>query len=139
MIQIIQNSPRECLKTVTIPHISERKKNILEVFGVEQTVLVVLGVVSPAEPGTQSKVGQPDVTVLVDEDVVWFDVSVDEPHGVHGLNGKYELRDVELSQLVIKDSKLNEQTHQVASRNVVHHKVQTDAILNTFHTSRILA
>ena len=48
--------------------------------------MVVLGVVSPPEPGAEAKVCQFDVTGCVDQNVVRLDVTVDEPHAVDTLD-----------------------------------------------------
>ena len=58
-------------------------------------VLIVLRVVGPPEAGAQTKVGQLDVAVGVDQDVVGLDVAVDEAHLVDAVNGAHQLRDVE--------------------------------------------
>jgi hypothetical protein len=51
--------------------------------------------VRPTEPGAEAKVGQLDMAVPVDEDVVRLDVSVDEPHLVHALDGADKFSNVE--------------------------------------------
>ena len=85
----------------------------------------------PAEAGAQSEVGEADVSVAVDEDVVGLDVAVNEAHRVHRLDRQDELGDIELCQRVTEDLLLDEQAHQVPARNVVHHKVQVRRILHT--------
>ena len=54
-------------------------------------MLVIFRVVSPSEPSTEAKVCQLDVTVGVNQDVVRFDVSVDEPHLVNTVHGANQL------------------------------------------------
>ena len=54
--------------------------------------LVVLWVVRPAEAGTQPKIRQFDVAVSVDQNVVRFNISVDEAHFVDALNGTDQFR-----------------------------------------------
>lgn len=56
-------------------------------LGTALTFLVILGVVCPAETCAQTKVCQFDVSIQVNEDIVRFDVTVDEAHLVDALNG----------------------------------------------------
>jgi len=91
--------------------------------------LVVLGVVSPPEAGTQSKVRQTNVSVVVYQYVVRLDVPVYEAHCVDGLDGQNQLGDVELSEVMFKDSFFDQQTHEVTSGDVVHHEVQVRRVL----------
>jgi hypothetical protein len=48
--------------------------------------------VRPAEAGTQPKIRQLDVTVSVDQNIVRFNISVDEAHFVDALNGTDQFR-----------------------------------------------
>ena len=59
--------------------------------------LVALGVVGPSEPCAQTKICELDVTISPNEDVVRFDVTVDESHSVDRLYGTDELCNVEES------------------------------------------
>lgn len=59
----------------------------------------------PAEAGTQPKVGELYVSISINEDVVGFDVPVDEAHPVDTLHGTGELRYVKLRQLLFEDAK----------------------------------
>ena len=68
------------------------KKNFLTV------VLIVFGVVGPAEAGAESKVGELDVPVGVDQDVVGLDVPMDEAHLVHAVHRAHQLGDVKSKQ-----------------------------------------
>ena len=49
-------------------------------------VSVVVRVVSPPEAGAEAKVGELDVALGIDEDVVGLDVPMDEAHSVHALD-----------------------------------------------------
>ena len=48
----------------------------------------------PSEASAQAEVRELDVTVGVDEDVVRFDVAVDEAHLVHAVHGAHKLAHV---------------------------------------------
>ena len=52
------------------------------------------------ETSRESKVGELDVTLLVDQDVVRFNISVDEAEVVDGLDGKDAFRHVELGHVL---------------------------------------
>ena len=118
--------------------------------------LVVLWVVRPAEAGTQPKIRQFDVAVSVDQNVVRFNISVDEAHFVDALNGTDQFRYVKPwkpKNIFIHSSKLlhttavkfknfsvpgkrflenaqfDQKRHQVASGDVIHHKIQIVFIL----------
>lgn len=91
--------------------------------------LIVFRVVGPAETGAEAEVGEFDVAVTVDEDVVWFDVAVDEAHLVHALHRARQLRDVEPRQVLFEDAQFYQQRHQVPARDVIHHEIQVVFIL----------
>ena len=57
-------------------------------------MLIVFGVVSPSEAGAETKVSEFDVTIAINEDVVWLDVSVDESHLVNTVHSTDQLTDV---------------------------------------------
>jgi hypothetical protein len=54
--------------------------------------------VCPAEAGAEPKVCELDVSVGVDENVVWLDVPVDESHLMHALYRAHQLTDVKSAQ-----------------------------------------
>ena len=56
--------------------------------------MVIFRVVCPSETGAESKVCQLDVAGGVDQDVVRFDVPVNEAHAVDTLNRAGKLRNV---------------------------------------------
>ena len=58
-------------------------------------MLVVFRVVRPSKASAEPKVSELDVTHLVNQDVVWLDVAVDESHLVHAVHGADQLTDVE--------------------------------------------
>ena len=91
--------------------------------------LVVLRIVSPPESRAEAEIGQLDVSVRSDQDVVGFDVSVDEPHSMDGLNGTDQLGDVEQREVLGKGAQLDEKAHHVSSGDVLHHKVEILAVL----------
>lgn len=63
--------------------------------GVIPIALVVLGVVRPAKARAETEIRQLDVSVPVDQNVVRFDISVDEAHLVNALHGAHQFGDVE--------------------------------------------
>jgi len=93
--------------------------------------MVAAGVVRPSESGTESEIGEFDVTASVDEDVVGLDVAVNEAHPVHAVDRQHQLADEEPRQVLVKDAQSNEQTHQVATGDVLHHEVQVRRVLHT--------
>ena len=92
--------------------------------------MIAAGVVRPSESGAESEVGEFDVSVTVDEHVVRLDVAVNEAHPVHAVDGQHQLGDEEPRQLLVEDAESNEQTHQVAAGDVLHHKVQVRRVLH---------
>ena len=58
-------------------------------------VVIVFRVVGPPESGAEAEVGELDVALGVDENVVGLDVPVDEAHLVHAVDGTRQLGDVE--------------------------------------------
>ena len=50
---------------------------------------------SPPEAGTETKICQFDVSIAINEDVVWLDVSVNETHLMNALYRTHQLSDVE--------------------------------------------
>ena len=91
--------------------------------------LVDLGIVGPMEAGAEAEVGQLDVAILVDQDVVGLDVAVDEAQVVDTLDGAGELADVEAGERLAEDLELYEQVHEVAARHIVHDKVEALLVL----------
>lgn len=63
--------------------------------------MVVFGVVRPPEPGAQSEIGQLDVAVAVDEDVVGLDVTMDEAHFVDAFHGARQFGNVKSVNLIV--------------------------------------
>ena len=57
--------------------------------------IVVFVVVRPTESGAETEVGELYMAVLVDQYVVWFDVTMDESQFMHTGNGTHEFRYVE--------------------------------------------
>ena len=66
-------------------------------------VFVKICVMGPSEACTQSKISQFEMTFSIDQDVVWFDVTMNETHGVNTFNGTSQLSNVkpELNQMEI--------------------------------------
>ncbi len=51
--------------------------------------LIVFRIVRPAESGTETKVSQLDVAIAIDENVVRFDITMDETHFMYAFYGAY--------------------------------------------------
>ena len=50
---------------------------------------------SPSESGAETKVGQLDVSVCIDQDVVRFNISMDKSHFVNTIYSTHQLADIE--------------------------------------------
>lgn len=83
----------------------------------------------PAQPSAESEVGEFDVTVLVDQDVIRLDVSVDEAQRMHVLDGTRQLGNVESELSHIRDNlwtewvpytELNNQINQPINKHSVY-------------------
>jgi len=99
--------------------------------------MITAGVVCPSESGTESEVGQFDVSAAVNEHVIWLNVAMYEAHPVHAVDRQNQLGDEELRQSLVEDAKSDEQTHQVATGYVLHHEIQVRRVLQpaTVHRS----
>jgi len=91
--------------------------------------MVTTGVVRPAEAGAESEVSEFDVSAAVDEHIVWFNISMYEAHSVDTVDSQDQLCHNELRQSLIKDTQPDQQTHQVATRDVLHYEVQMRRVL----------
>jgi len=91
--------------------------------------MVTAGVVRPSESGAEAEVGEFNVSATVNEHVVGLDVAVNEAHPVHALDRQNKFRDEELRQQLVEDAETDQQTHQVASRDVLHHEIQMCRVL----------
>lgn len=69
------------------------------------------------------------MAATVNEHVVGLDVAVDEAHSVDAVDRQNQLGDEELRQLLVEDAQSDQQTHQIATRDVVHHEVQVRCVL----------
>jgi len=92
-------------------------------------ILVIFRIVCPPEPGAKAEIGELDVPHLVNEDVVRLDVPVDEPHLMNAVHGADKFTDIKLSQVLLKDAEFDEKGHEIATRDIVHHKIQIQLIL----------
>jgi len=99
--------------------------------------MVAAGVVRPSESSAETEVSKFNVSTTVNEDVVWFDVAVYEAHPVHAVNRQNQLSDDELRQPLVEDAQSDEQTHQIAARDVLHHEVQVRGVLKPVFKLRI--
>lgn len=62
----------------------------------------------PAKACAEAKVGQLDVSILVNEDVIRLDVAVDEAHFVDTLNSQCQLSHIEAGQVFREDAHSDE-------------------------------
>lgn len=91
--------------------------------------IVTTGVVRPSESGTESEVGKFNVSAPINEHVVRFDVAVYEAHPVHAVDRQNQFGDEELRQPFVEDAESYQQTHEIATRYVLHHEVQVRRVL----------
>ena len=78
---------------------------------------------------TQAKVAQFHVPVLVQQEVVGFDVSVDKVGRVDSLQRQHRLRDVEPRFVLRQGIAAHQQRHHVPARKVLHHQVEKLVVL----------
>ena len=103
------------------------------------------------EPGRKTEIGQLDMTVLVNQDVVRLDISVaghgwvdsqclgsrkparclpmDKTEVMHGLNRKNALGDVEPRHVLREGIVLDQHRHQVSSSQELHDEIQVCRVL----------
>ena len=60
---------------------------------------IKIGIVSPSESSTKSKISQFDMSVTANQDIIWFDITMDETHFVDGGYGINQFCSVESSQI----------------------------------------
>ena len=99
------------------------------VVGLSQGSPVPGRVVGPMKPGTQSEICQLQVSSLVNQNVVWFDVPVNESQFVNALDRTNKLCDVETGGPFGKPAVLDQQAHHVPAWNVIHDEVQIAFVL----------
>lgn len=75
-----------------------------------------------------AEVGQLEVSMSVQQHVVWLDIPMDEAHGVNGVQGHHHLCRVELGPLLRNVVGAGE-VDQVTSRHVLHYHVEVVLIL----------
>lgn len=80
---------------------------------------------------SQPEIRDFQVAIGTDEEVVWFDISVDASKSMGLFDAKYHLSDVESSSRLGQDVFANQKTKKVAPRHVVHEEVKIDWILET--------
>ena len=51
--------------------------------------LIVFRIVRPAETSTKTKVGQLNMTVTINKNVVWFDITMNETHFMYAFHSAY--------------------------------------------------
>ena len=77
----------------------------------------------------KSEVSQFDVPMLVEENIIRFQISVNVVHFVHGFDGKDGLGNIESTFLLRKHILAHQKSHKVTARQKVHHQVQILLIL----------
>lgn len=77
-----------------------------------------------------AKVGQFEVSVLVQQHVVGFHIAVDEAHGVDGVQGQHHLGCVEASPL-LRHVVVHGECDQVSSGHELHHQVEVTVVLES--------
>lgn len=51
--------------------------------------LIVFRIVRPAKTGTKTEIGQLDVAIAIDKNVVWFNITMNESHFMYAFNGTH--------------------------------------------------
>lgn len=69
------------------------------------------------------------MTITIDEDIIGLDVSVDESERMNALDSASKLSDVESSELLVENTELDEQVHEVTAGNIVHDHVEILVVL----------
>ena len=77
----------------------------------------------------ESKVGEFDVAVSIQEDVVGFEIAVDIFHFVDGIECQQNFCSVKLGLFVGEDVLFDEQIHEIPAGKVLHDQVQVLGIL----------
>ena len=72
----------------------------------------------------QAKVGELDVPVLVDEDVVWLEVPVNDSTQVQLFKRQDELGDVISGHLLLEVPRFLQQIGKVSTFHVFHHHIE---------------
>lgn len=75
-----------------------------------------------------AEVGQLQVSKVVQQHVVGFDVPVDEAHGVDGVQGEHHFRRVEASPL-LREVIVHGEGDQVSPGHELHYHVEVSTIL----------
>jgi len=65
------------------------------------------------QPGAEAEIRQLDVALCVDEQVVWFDVAMNEPEFVYRVDGEYRLGHVKTSLLIGQGIFVHQKRHHV--------------------------
>lgn len=79
---------------------------------------------------TRAEICQFEVPVFVQQHVVRFDVTVDEAHGVDGVQRQHNLSRVEARPL-LRYVVVHGEGDQVASRHELHHHVEVAIVLES--------
>ena len=79
--------------------------------------------------GAEAEICEFDVSLLGDEDIVGFYVSMDEAVLVNVVDGEDQLGDVKLGVALGQDLFLHEQGHEVSPRHVLHDQVKVELVL----------
>lgn len=86
-------------------------------------------VMGPSQSSAQSEISQFDMTVLINQNVIRFYISVNEANGMNVFDSTCQLGYVEPGKWLLKYSLLDQKCHHVASRDILHDKIKTGFIL----------
>lgn len=81
-------------------------------------------------PQACAEVGQFEVSVLVQQHVVRFNITVDEAHGVDSVQRQHDFSRVETSPL-LRDVIVYGERDQVSSRHELHHHIEVVVVLES--------
>ena len=119
----------------------------------KSTVLEILGTVGPSESSAQTKIGQFDMSLFVNQNVIWLYVSekqlscfacalhhyrdvvlttnlpVDESQFVNTFDSQNHFSCIKSGHRFREIVFLNEQTHQISTRDVFHNQIEVVLVL----------
>jgi hypothetical protein len=111
-----------------------------------QELLIVIIVMQRTEASREAKIGQFDMAAVIQQDIVWLDISgtisatakginkshrlpMDEAKFMDCLNSQYALSHIETGNILGEDLVLDQHGHQVASWQKLHEHIEEVRIL----------
>eukprot|EP00047_Mylnosiga_fluctuans_P016943 m.57569 g.57569 ORF g.57569 m.57569 type:complete len:382 (+) comp6842_c0_seq1:875-2020(+) len=119
---------RHCA-TDAFPCLSALARRLRTTIVAGRKAAVEVGAVRLLHAGAQAEVGQLDMAVGIEQQVVWLDVAVDEAQRVDRADRQHRLRDVEPRPVFAERVVAHEHRHHVSPREKFHDQVEVDRIL----------